>query len=173
MTSSLKRILTFIRPNLPSSSLTDVDWLSVLKLSTLWEFGKVREKAIAALSRGNMDPVEKVLNGKTYRVGELLLRGYMALVERSTSLSYEDAEKLGFEIAFRIGQKREEGYRKRLDHNVKDDGPSLEQKICDTFRAELLDAGHSGECSRPAHWSRGFGLPSGLAHWSRGFGVPS
>jgi hypothetical protein len=115
------------------------EWLSVLKLSTIWAFDEIRKKAIAELSKINMDTVDKVILARTYSVGDWLYEGYTALVKREAGLSSEEAERLGYETAFRLCQRRENTFRKT--HRSFE---GLGTEICRAFQAELIDAGHSG-----------------------------
>jgi hypothetical protein len=121
-------------------------WVSVLKLSTMWAFKEIKEKAIAELSKINMDVMDKVLLARSYRVGDWLYEGYIALVKREASLSAEEAEKLGYETAFRLCQRREYAFKKAGFNRSFED---LGNQICRTFRAELIDAGHSGKTQAP------------------------
>jgi len=84
------------------------EWISVLKLSTLWEMKDIRTKAIAELSKTKMDAVDQVLLARSYDVGDWLLEGYTTLVKREANLSSKEAERLGYETAFRLCQKRED-----------------------------------------------------------------
>jgi hypothetical protein len=130
-------------------------WLSVLKLSTLWEFDEIRKKAIAELSKVNMDTADKVVLARSYRVGDWLYEGYTALVKREAGLSSEEAEKLGYETAFRLCQRREDTFRSDRPGNINRHRRSFEDlgtEICGAFQAELIDAGHSGKAPGPTRW---------------------
>jgi hypothetical protein len=120
-------------------------WLSVLKLSTMWAFDKIRKKAIAELSKTNMDTVDKVILARSYSVGDWLYEGYIALVKREAGLSSEEAKRLGYETAFRLCQKREDTFRLNDINRHRRSFEGLETEICRAFQAELIDAGHSGK----------------------------
>ncbi|KIM82558.1 hypothetical protein PILCRDRAFT_820414 [Piloderma croceum F 1598] len=130
-------------------------WVSVLKLSTMWGFDEIRKKAIAELSKINMDTLDKVVLARSYSVGDWLYEGYTALVKREASLSFEEAERLGYEIAFRLCQRREAAFRK-AGFNLHRSFQGLGTEICATFRAELIDAGHSGRPPQDFHLGAGF-----------------
>ncbi|EAU81244.1 hypothetical protein CC1G_09488 [Coprinopsis cinerea okayama7 len=83
-------------------SLTQSEWVSVLKLSTLWLFKGLRKVAIAELSEIDMDAVERVRLAKAYDVCDWLLGGYEALAEREEPLTEEDAGKIGTATALKL-----------------------------------------------------------------------
>jgi hypothetical protein len=121
------------------------EWLSVLKLSTLWEFEELRKKAIAELSKVEIEAVDKVIFARSYRVGTWLFEGYKALVEREASLSSEEAERLGYKTAFQLCLRREDTFRRRGGIKSYRSFNGVEPDICETFRTELIDTGHSGK----------------------------
>jgi hypothetical protein len=83
------------------------DWVSVLKLSTRWHFNRIRGLAITHLAAIAMDPVDKVVLAKKYKVRDWLQSGYESLVSRSTMISLEEAEKIGYQTAHLLYQARE------------------------------------------------------------------
>jgi hypothetical protein len=114
----------------------------------------IRTKAIAGLSKTKMDAVDQVLLARSYGVRDWLLEGYTTLVKREANLSSKEAERLGYETAFRLCQKREDTFKKyqqslfgRHEFNTHREFGALRAEICNTFRKELIDAGHSGEVS--------------------------
>lgn len=88
--------------------MSEEEWISVLKLSTLWGFSDLREKAIGELAWRTMDPVSRVELARKYRVKEWLIAGYRDLVKRSASISMEESERLGWRTAIQLYQLREE-----------------------------------------------------------------
>lgn len=83
------------------------DWISVLKLSTLWYFLDARELAIQQLNGQSMGSVERILLARKYAVSAWLRTGYTDLARREEGISLEDAEKIGWETAVRLYQVRE------------------------------------------------------------------
>jgi hypothetical protein len=73
------------------------EWISVLKLSTMWTFGDLRQKAIKSLERLNINPLEKVMLARTYKVESFLVGGYKELIKRKEGPSLEEAKTLGYE----------------------------------------------------------------------------
>ncbi|KAG5637570.1 hypothetical protein H0H81_004147 [Sphagnurus paluster] len=86
---------------------TRADWLSALKLSTMWDFRTIRQRAISALNLG-WEPVEGIVLGKAYRVPQWLIRGYHELVVRTQSITDDEAAAIGRETAARLLRIREE-----------------------------------------------------------------
>jgi len=90
-------------------TLTRQEWISVLKLSTMWEFTKIRKWAIDELSKmktemGDMGMIEC---GRNFDVKEWWLEGYVGLLNRGETITDEEAERLGWKIAARLLRLRE------------------------------------------------------------------
>ncbi|KAF8216963.1 hypothetical protein K438DRAFT_1704090 [Mycena galopus ATCC 62051] len=84
------------------------EWLSVLKLSTQWRFLEARDLAIAQLNNhSDIGDVELILLARQYDVATWLRKGYTSIAERSEIISEEEAQKLGWQTAFRLSQVRE------------------------------------------------------------------
>jgi len=136
-----RKLLMVIYPENPVVPITlDQDgWISVLKLSTLWELDTIREKAVKELQK-LVDDAEKVVLGKTYRVGDWLVEGYFTLVNRDTTLSDADVDKLGSHTAIKLFRLREEvrGSKKAYKLGYK---TYVKDRVHNTFETELLEAG--------------------------------
>jgi hypothetical protein len=115
------------------------EWVSVLKLSTLWRFGELRDEALAELAQIEpVEPVDKVILARAYRVERWLVEGCAELIKRPAGLSAEERERLGHETAFRLYERREASLRQSLSRRGRSasfDG--LEASIRDVFRSEL------------------------------------
>ncbi|KAJ3532440.1 hypothetical protein NMY22_g7746 [Coprinellus aureogranulatus] len=71
------------------------EWLSVLKLSTMWFFRHFRKMAIENLG-ADLDTMEKILFGTEYHVSSWLVEGYRELIVRPAHPTIEEGEKIGF-----------------------------------------------------------------------------
>ncbi|KZV67216.1 hypothetical protein PENSPDRAFT_555739, partial [Peniophora sp. CONT] len=94
--------------------LTVHQWMSVLKLATMWCLDGLRIKAIDAadkelptLSGTTASDVYKVLLGQRHHVSRWLLEGYEALGKRKEYLSATERQQLGSETSLRISELRE------------------------------------------------------------------
>lgn len=125
-----QRLLRAMFPDLAfkAAPMGREEWISVLKLSTMWTFGKLRQSAIKWLGELNVNPVEKVMLARTYKVASLLVQGYKELIQRKEGPSVEEAKVLGYEAAIRLYEKRER------QHHLK---VSLVADIEKTFKEEL------------------------------------
>ncbi|KAH6907067.1 hypothetical protein BKA70DRAFT_1286143, partial [Coprinopsis sp. MPI-PUGE-AT-0042] len=97
----------FLKAFLPRASamydaepgLSQDEWISVLKLSTLWRFNELRKLAISHLSwswpRPTMDPIDRICLAKEYRVYDWLLQGYQ-----------QEGEKIGMEVALELSGRK-------------------------------------------------------------------
>ncbi|KIO04197.1 hypothetical protein M404DRAFT_26410 [Pisolithus tinctorius Marx 270] len=84
-------------------------WISVLKLSTMWEFTNLRTAAISWLDTGNaaLDHVEKIVLAMQYDLKEWLLSSLLALAQRPDPISIEEGRRLGIETALKLASVRE------------------------------------------------------------------
>ena len=115
------------------------EWISVLKLSSMWTFGELRQKAINWLGRLNIDPVQKVMLARIYKVESLLVDGYKDLARRKEGPSLEEAKALGYEAAIRLYEQRErhwsrESMPRSMQHHARF---NLATAINNTFKEEL------------------------------------
>jgi hypothetical protein len=118
------------------------EWISVLKLSTMWTFGELRQGAITQLGRLNINPVDKVMLARDYRVESLLKQGYKELVKRKEGPSLEEAKVLGYEAAIHLYKKRERHHRESAPASIQmrqRANISLDTDIEKTFKEELDD----------------------------------
>ncbi|KAI6141496.1 hypothetical protein BKA82DRAFT_161628 [Pisolithus tinctorius] len=91
------------------SDLDRGQWISVLKLSTMWEFVGLRNAAIQHLDIPSkpVDPIDKVVLALQYNVREWLLPAFLALAKRPTPISIEEGRCIGFENALKLALVRE------------------------------------------------------------------
>ncbi|KAI5996619.1 hypothetical protein F5J12DRAFT_725567, partial [Pisolithus orientalis] len=84
-------------------------WISVLKLSAMWEFVGLRNAAIQHLDIPSelVDPIDKVVLALQYNIREWLLPAFLALAKRPTPISIEEGRRIGFENALKLASVRE------------------------------------------------------------------
>lgn len=68
-------------------------WASVLHLANMWSFNSIRRLAITRLT-GLASPVDKLVYGHKYAVGEWLVPAYVSLCQRQEVLSFEEGRRL-------------------------------------------------------------------------------
>jgi hypothetical protein len=84
------------------------EWISVLKLSTQWDFLDARDLAIKQLNdRPEIGSVERILLARQYHVAAWLRMGYNDLAKREEGISLEDAAIIGWETTVRLYRTRE------------------------------------------------------------------
>jgi hypothetical protein len=92
--------------------LTPQEWISVLKLSTMWEFVDIRERAIQELNllKGEMGmgSIEKIEYARCFDLKEWLLEGYTELLKRAMTITNDEAERLGWKTAAKLLLLREQ-----------------------------------------------------------------
>ncbi|KAJ7812016.1 hypothetical protein B0H14DRAFT_2858373 [Mycena olivaceomarginata] len=131
----IPRVLTM--PGGADNWMKKDEWISVLKLSTQWRFLDARKLAIQQLqSRSDIEGVERVVLARQYDVAAWLRIGYTELVQRRDVISREEAEKIGWQTAFLLGQVREKACERRRNYR-----PDIEGSFGDELRqAELASA---------------------------------
>ncbi|KAJ6620649.1 hypothetical protein B0H10DRAFT_1759746, partial [Mycena sp. CBHHK59/15] len=82
-------------------------WISALKLATMWYFLDVRNLAIQRLGGQIVDSAELIVLARRFEVADWLRAGYNDLARREEGISEGEAVLLGWETAFRISQVRE------------------------------------------------------------------
>ncbi|KAH6893978.1 hypothetical protein BKA70DRAFT_1320177 [Coprinopsis sp. MPI-PUGE-AT-0042] len=97
-----ERFLKVFLPRSPTAyhskpSLTQAEWISVLKLSTKWQFNDLRKKAIEALhsptSGGpSLTSIELAILAKEFNVPNWLLEGYKGLIQEMLSLEEKEGK---------------------------------------------------------------------------------
>jgi len=88
-------------------SLTASEWTSVLKLSTMWQFGELRRLAIRKMSQLTMDTVEAIFIAREYQVTEWLLPCLHSLAQRKEPLGLRDVNRLGLDYVLKMAEVRE------------------------------------------------------------------
>ncbi|KIO04195.1 hypothetical protein M404DRAFT_48882, partial [Pisolithus tinctorius Marx 270] len=109
---SLLRALMYrsVRHGTNKGSDLDYDqWMSVLKLSTTWEFTGLSNAAIEYLDclLRPLDPITKVELALQYNIQEWLLSALLMLARRSAPISIEEGRRIGFENALKLASVRE------------------------------------------------------------------
>ncbi|KAI6137464.1 hypothetical protein EDD17DRAFT_1501728, partial [Pisolithus thermaeus] len=91
------------QPNLPHGI---EQWTSVLKLSTAWNFERLRQAAIDALTESGIGAVDRVLSQRYY-IKNWLLPALNELARRPEPITLEEAQRMGIDIALKLASVRE------------------------------------------------------------------
>ncbi|KAL4068137.1 hypothetical protein J3A83DRAFT_3816543 [Scleroderma citrinum] len=116
-----------------SESDLDLDqWVSVLKLSTMWEFHAPRIAAIIHIdSLDNMiDPIDKVVLAMQYDIKEWLLPALLKLAQRAESINIEEGRRMGFETALKLASVREKFSQESGRHRCHNCGAKCSTSKC-------------------------------------------
>ncbi|PBK86946.1 hypothetical protein ARMGADRAFT_939679 [Armillaria gallica] len=101
-----ERLLKFMYPHRlsPLETISHEGWISILKLSTMWEMTEIRNAAISGIleRRLKIDATERIALGKQYNVSMLVASGIISLVNQRGGVSDEQIAVLGLEMALRI-----------------------------------------------------------------------
>ncbi|KAH6908572.1 hypothetical protein BKA70DRAFT_1064232, partial [Coprinopsis sp. MPI-PUGE-AT-0042] len=73
-------------------AMSNQEWASVLKLSTIWQMDKVRNFVIDQLSTLDLTPIEKIQHARQYHVSVWLMEGIAAI---ASDFGNYDIEELG------------------------------------------------------------------------------
>ncbi|KAG6833459.1 hypothetical protein H0H87_006826 [Tephrocybe sp. NHM501043] len=87
-------------------TLSVVNWISVLKLSTMWDFEVARDLAIRALTTCDMSPVERIEQTRVFGVDQWywLALGQLAVAPQNPST--DETDRLGMEFSLRLAELR-------------------------------------------------------------------
>jgi len=88
-------------------SLTLEEWTSVLKLSTMWQFHKIRAAAIKNMEGFSMDLVDKILIARRFDISTWLVPTLNALVQREKPIDLSEGNRLGIEWVLKVAEVRE------------------------------------------------------------------
>ncbi|KAK0241242.1 hypothetical protein EDD85DRAFT_764063 [Armillaria nabsnona] len=105
-----ERLLKFMYPQngLSPREISHEEWISILKLSTMWEMTEIRNTAISDILERQLkiDATERISLGQEYDVPALVTSGIVSLVNQRGGVSEEQTVILGFEMALRIQRIR-------------------------------------------------------------------
>ncbi|KAF8883163.1 hypothetical protein CPB84DRAFT_1790220 [Gymnopilus junonius] len=80
--------------------LVKEEWISILKLSTIWNMSQIREYAIHRLSTDlTLVPIEKIQLARAHKVSKWLEEGIVSLVNGDHRLTRKDLPTLGYDMA--------------------------------------------------------------------------
>ena len=96
-------------------SLSKVEWVSILKLSTKWQFLDLRKLAKSELEAGkDLDSVEKIVLGRECYNSSWVLAGYQELVQKSDAITDDEAIDIELPTAINLCRIREIMLRQSL-----------------------------------------------------------
>jgi len=90
--SDFQALLKVMSP-LSSTTLSDMtreEWMSAMKLSTMWGFTEARSQSIQKLSELDISPAEKIVLGKKYHIPAWLKEGVDALIKSEEVMTREE-----------------------------------------------------------------------------------
>ncbi|KAG6331878.1 hypothetical protein ID866_7210 [Astraeus odoratus] len=105
---SLLKVL-FSGPSGPGLPLSSAEWISVLKLSQMWQFEDIQTIALDNLPYSSVKKsvVKKVALAFQYDIRHWLLPGINQLARRPQPISAEDVQVLGLDVALKVAAVRE------------------------------------------------------------------
>ncbi|KAF9262674.1 hypothetical protein L218DRAFT_867238 [Marasmius fiardii PR-910] len=126
------RLLTLFYPyDFAEPELRTIEeWISILDLSTRWDFTSLRELSITRVFQVLDDPSDRIVLGIRYDVTDWLVSAYTELCERKEPLTLEEGRKVGVDIAVTIAQVR---HKIRYNSNLNRDHDSIVQVVRHVF----------------------------------------
>ncbi|KAI0737459.1 hypothetical protein C8Q80DRAFT_1125429 [Daedaleopsis nitida] len=89
-----------------SRALTQEQWTHVLRLSSMWFFDAIREKAISELARLVRSPVVRIVLARTHAIPTWIEPALIQLAQQDT-LAITDLEPLGWAMAAKLVRVRD------------------------------------------------------------------
>ncbi|KAG1741726.1 hypothetical protein EDB19DRAFT_1850935 [Suillus lakei] len=87
-------------------------WLTILELSTTWQFPEMKKLAVDQLQNLDIEPIEKITTYDKYHIDKsLLLPAYKLLCKRAGRMSIEEGEQLKLHTVLGIQEARERAIR--------------------------------------------------------------
>ncbi|TFK45103.1 hypothetical protein BDQ12DRAFT_48480 [Crucibulum laeve] len=88
-----------------SEELSCDEWISVLKLSTIWQFPQVRARSVTALEGMSMDALKKLECARDYNLPQWYASALTQVAERSNLMSPQEAVKImGLEFGLKMAE---------------------------------------------------------------------
>lgn len=118
------------------------EWISTLKLSTMWDFTALRELAIRNLVN-KLDPIEMILLGSQYRISQWFIGGCTTLIRRHQGLKEEEGDRLGMRLTVQIC-----GIRERMIHHAHANRSTIpfdyQRAVREAFPDKIVDHADDG-----------------------------
>jgi hypothetical protein len=86
--------------------------MSILKLSTMWEFAAIRKCVINQMSECPLDLVEKIAMARDYHITEWLLPSLNEYARLGRPISEEDVNVVGLDYLLKIVAARQKGIKR-------------------------------------------------------------
>ncbi|KAG6899466.1 hypothetical protein C0993_010109 [Termitomyces sp. T159_Od127] len=127
-------------------TLSDDEWISVLRVSTTWRMLDIRRMAIEHLTSAPISLVDRIFLAREYSVISWLRSAYLALVEVNSELSRHDeltTEIIGLESSFKLHRVREsvlpsrQGNAHVIDREIEKDFETEFEALSDQTSIEL------------------------------------
>ncbi|KAF5352070.1 hypothetical protein D9758_009440 [Tetrapyrgos nigripes] len=117
------------------------EWISILKLSTMWRFVHVRRLAIDILvGYHHIDACLKVSLGWEYSVPRWLRMGVYELAFREKTLSQRESQIIGYPLALHVSRVREQAEKNNGVLEFCSSTPAAQAEVETEFKSEFLQA---------------------------------
>jgi hypothetical protein len=92
---------------LPEVDFSFTEWISILKLTTMWEFTGPRQYAISQMSKLPISSARRINLARDYQIQEWFLPGLIAYAQQPDTITADDVDLLGWEFVLKLLQARE------------------------------------------------------------------
>lgn len=116
------RLVVLISLSHGEVDLSVEDWVSVVRLSTMWYMLELRARAVSRVY--DLSPTRKIGLGRELKVSTWFIRGCVDFVTREQAFTDEEVLAIGSSLCIQLFRIREErwkaskGYRERMDWGV-------------------------------------------------------
>ncbi|KAG2098759.1 uncharacterized protein F5147DRAFT_713727 [Suillus discolor] len=126
-------------------------WLTILELSTVWQFPEMKKLAVDELQKLDIEPIEKITTYDRYQIDKsLLLPAYKLLCKRAGRMSIVEGEQLKLHTVLGIQEARERAIRSAAEGGCRSptsadaDDEELERILIDVFGLKGHNANRQG-----------------------------
>jgi hypothetical protein len=121
-------------------SLTE--WISILNLSTMWEFTGARQYAITQIPKLGISSARRINLARDYHIQEWFLPGLVAYAQQASPITADDVDLLGWEFVLKLLQARErmEDFIRISSTYIDVRGPGIKTRVTHDFTSAIQQA---------------------------------
>jgi hypothetical protein len=121
---------------LPELNFSLTEWISILKLSMMWEFTGARQYAITQIPKLGISPARRINLARDYHIQEWFLPGLVAYAQQTDTITADDVDLLSWEFVLKLLQAREQMGNFRILGDYNDRAmyvPGVEARVSHDF----------------------------------------
>jgi hypothetical protein len=121
---------------MPELDFSLAEWISILKLSTMWEFTPLRQYALTQIPEFEISSARRINLARDYHIQEWLLPALVGYAQQADAITADDVDLLGWEFVLKLLQAREQMGNLQVGHAygyVVFYNPGIEARVAHDF----------------------------------------